>query len=83
MSPSGAEGVKHMRKVGAGEYARAIREHCLICSGGSRKEVEHCLVKNCRLWPYRCASAERATAAEGREATAAEGQMDMMQMLEA
>lgn len=30
-----------------------IRAHCLECSGGSRKQVHNCEIKNCRLWPYR------------------------------
>jgi len=30
-----------------------IRAHCLECSGGSRWDVHNCLVKDCKLWPYR------------------------------
>ena len=32
---------------------KAIRAHCLECSGGSRWDVHNCLVKECKLWPYR------------------------------
>lgn len=35
----------------------AIRAHCLECSGGCRKEVERCRMKNCHLYPYRSVSA--------------------------
>lgn len=35
----------------------SIRAYCMLCSGGSRKEVEHCHIKNCPLFPYRCVSA--------------------------
>lgn len=31
----------------------AIYQHCLACSGGSRKELRRCGLKNCSLWPYR------------------------------
>lgn len=31
----------------------AIRANCLECSGGSRKQVRNCEIKNCKLWPYR------------------------------
>ena len=31
----------------------AIHRHCLMCSGGSRKEVENCSLKSCALYPYR------------------------------
>jgi hypothetical protein len=32
---------------------RAIRAKCLDCSGGSKKEVELCQVKDCPLWCFR------------------------------
>ena len=32
---------------------KSIREKCIDCSGGSYKEVKHCLVTNCALYPYR------------------------------
>ena len=32
---------------------KIIRDHCLECSGGSRWDVHNCLVRNCKLWPYR------------------------------
>lgn len=35
------------------ELLVAIHRHCLGCSGGSRKEVHRCGLKNCALWPYR------------------------------
>lgn len=35
------------------ELQRAIYQHCLACSGGSRKELKRCNIKNCALWPYR------------------------------
>ena len=47
-----------MAKITAAEYAAAIRAHCLECSGGSRKLVERCAVRGCRLFPYRCQMAE-------------------------
>ena len=35
------------------ELYTAIRLKCLDCSGGSRKEVHNCKIKECPLWPYR------------------------------
>ena len=32
---------------------KAIRQHCLSCSGGSPKEVADCIIKDCSLYPYR------------------------------
>jgi hypothetical protein len=32
---------------------KAIRKHCVMCSGGSALEVKQCTVKMCYLWPYR------------------------------
>lgn len=37
-----------------------IRAHCLECSGGSRKQVHNCEIKNCRLWPYRKGESRKA-----------------------
>ena len=32
---------------------KAIRLHCLECSGGRRKEVRFCQIPHCHLYPYR------------------------------
>ena len=32
---------------------RAIRLHCLECSGGSAAEARRCVVAKCALWPFR------------------------------
>ena len=32
---------------------KAIREHCIDCSGGSFKEVKECVIHKCPLYPYR------------------------------
>ena len=31
----------------------AIRVKCIECSGGSKKEVAHCHIDDCSLYPYR------------------------------
>jgi len=31
----------------------AMNAHCFECSGDQYKEVTHCLVKECSLWPFR------------------------------
>lgn len=35
------------------ELIAAIHAKCLDCSGGSRKEVHNCEIKDCPLWLYR------------------------------
>jgi len=35
------------------ELWRAIRAHCLECSGGERAEVAACEVRDCKLWAFR------------------------------
>ena len=32
---------------------KAIRDHCIDCSGDSYKEVKYCVIHNCPLYPYR------------------------------
>lgn len=31
----------------------AIHRHCLQCSGGSKREVHQCSIRDCNLWPWR------------------------------
>jgi hypothetical protein len=37
------------------EMLADIRAHCLDCMGGSRKAVQQCTSRDCRLWRYRTA----------------------------
>lgn len=32
---------------------KAIRVHCIECSGGQNKEVKECPITKCPLYPYR------------------------------
>ncbi len=32
---------------------RAIKKHCLECSGYEKKQVRECVIKDCVLFPYR------------------------------
>lgn len=32
---------------------KAIRAHCIECSGGEKKEVRECPIVRCTLYPYR------------------------------
>ena len=32
---------------------KAIKKHCLECSGNSKKELRECVINNCPLYPYR------------------------------
>ena len=40
-------------KVPKSQLWKAIKEHCLECSGGSAHERKLCPVERCPLWPYR------------------------------
>ena len=51
-----------------------IRTHCLECSGGSRKQVHNCEIKDCRLWPYRKSDARKAG---GKRVTAGDAYRQM------
>ena len=53
-------------KPTADELLAAIRAHCMECSGGSRKEVERCNVKSCKLRPYRSVKALGHIASPGK-----------------
>ena len=48
------------------ELIVAIRQKCLDCCGGMRKEVERCRIEKCPLHKYRIADA-KPRAAKGRE----------------
>lgn len=43
---------------------KAIREHCIDCCGGSRKEVRLCPAANCALHPYRMGHRPRPAEAD-------------------
>lgn len=47
--PKGAAFPKGISK----ERAKAIREHCLWCSGDSLKERRECAAVDCSLWKFR------------------------------
>lgn len=49
------EVVKLAMKDGSYETnpVKAIRAKCLDCSGGDRKEVSHCPITKCPLYPFR------------------------------
>jgi hypothetical protein len=35
---------------------KAIKKHCLECSGYEKKAVRECMIKDCVLFPYRLGS---------------------------
>ena len=51
--------VQHTWKVIGKEYTgmitmgKAIRQHCIDCSGGYRTEVRQCHITTCSLHPFR------------------------------
>lgn len=63
-------------KPTAAELLVAIRAHCLECSGGSKKEVDGCLVKTCKLRKYRSVSAIN----EEKQATEEDGQISLFDL---
>jgi hypothetical protein len=42
---------------------RAIRLHCIDCSGGVASEVRKCHIRTCVLWPFRMGRTTTATPA--------------------
>lgn len=66
------------RKPTPDELLTVIREKCMDCSGGSRKMVERCEVRNCPLYPYRSRQAMGA-AGDGRGPV--KGQIDLFEMM--
>ncbi len=45
--------IKKRNRMRVGVLLKAIRQHCLACSGNERKEVDLCPIEDCPLWPYR------------------------------
>lgn len=35
---------------------KAIKKHCLDCSGYEKRQVRECVIKNCPLFPFRAGS---------------------------
>ena len=66
-----------MKTPSAESLLSDIRGKCLECCGGSRKLVDECYVRSCRLWKYRCMRVGIQTAMFGQEQL--EGQMDMFE----
>jgi hypothetical protein len=50
--------------------AKAIRDHCLDCCGGTTKEVTLCTAVDCPLWEYRTGSHVSSQVYRGRMETA-------------
>ena len=42
-----------MKSASAETLYADIRGKCLECCGGSRKLVDECMIKDCRLWKHR------------------------------
>ncbi len=53
MSRVSKESAAIRRQYGIPNLMKAVRDDCLCCMGGSRKEVKLCTVMHCPLWPYR------------------------------
>ena len=62
------------------ELLTVIRIKCMECSGGSRKMVERCELKNCPLYPYRSKQA-LGIASDGKMQV--KGQLDLFDILKA
>lgn len=39
--------------ISSTKLLKAIRKHCLACSGDQKDEVLHCVMLDCSLYPYR------------------------------
>lgn len=65
-------------KPAVDEVLIAIREKCMDCSGHSRRIVEHCVIKDCPLYPYRSA---KAVGGRCEKETKIKGQIDLFEAL--
>ncbi len=74
LSPADLEALNHQ----AMPASKAIRLHCVECSGGSAVEARMCVTVGCSLWPFRLGvspwKAERQFTEEQREAARERGQ---------
>lgn len=52
--------------MNAQELLSAIRRHCLACCGGERKTVRACTIRECDLYPYRCAPESKERPCDGQ-----------------
>lgn len=68
-------------KISRDELLGAIHKKCMDCSGGSRGEVERCLVPDCWLYPYRSARAVRMTKNRDNEQQEDPWQISMLQAM--
>ncbi|RJQ61049.1 MAG: hypothetical protein C4517_09310 [Stygiobacter sp.] len=46
---------------------RAIKKHCLECSGYEKKQVRECVIKDCVLFPYRQGNNPQRKGISGRK----------------
>ncbi|GMU22162.1 MAG: hypothetical protein AMXMBFR13_22500 [Phycisphaerae bacterium] len=49
----------YQRAMSGRSQKAAIRAHCLMCCGWSRREVEACTAPGCPLYALRCPSARK------------------------
>jgi len=49
---------------------KAIRKHCIDCSGGSEKEVRECVIPDCPLYPFRFGMGLTAAMKKGKQVEA-------------
>lgn len=46
---------------------KAIKKHCLECSGDNAKERKNCAIKKCQLYPYRLGKNPNKSGIGGRK----------------
>lgn len=65
---------KNAKSEAAPSRAKAVRLHCIQCSGGNRAIVRRCVIKDCNLYPFRMGSLARGKEADAENERAdAEG----------
>ena len=69
-----------MRTPSAESLLADIRAKCLDCCCGSRKQVDECTSRECRLWKHRKGLAGEQMAAQ-LPCDTLEGQIDMFEMV--
>ncbi len=56
------------RRSKYGSPLKAIRRHCVECSGDNAQEVKHCPGSTCLLWPYRFGQMPQTAIAKSKPA---------------
>jgi len=58
---------------------KAIKKHCLDCSGGSKKEMRECIIQDCPLYPFRIGKNPNRKGIKNNVSTVEKKQIDIVE----